>query len=47
MSDGGSVVVRFGRQVTVTVDGEPQTFWTTATTVDQALAAERIEVDAR
>lgn len=45
LSDGGSVVVRFGRQVTVTVDGEPQTFWTTATTVDQALAAERIEVD--
>ena len=45
LSDGGSVVVRLGRQVTVTLDGVPQTFWTTATTVDQALAAERIEVD--
>ncbi len=45
LSDGGSVVVRYGRQVTVTLDGAPQTFWTTATTVDQALAAERIQVD--
>lgn len=47
LSDGGSVVVRFGRQVTVTVDGQPQTFWTPATTVEQALAAERIEIDGR
>lgn len=44
LDDGSAVAVRYGRQVTVTVDGVPQTFWTTATTVQQALAAERIEV---
>lgn len=46
LSDGSTVAVRFGRQVTVTVDGTPRTFWTTATTVDQALAAQRIELGA-
>ena len=45
LDDGSAVAVRYGRQVTVTVDGVPQTFWTTATTVQQALATERIEVD--
>ncbi len=38
VSDGQQVVVRYGRQLTVTVDGAKKTFWTTATTVDDALA---------
>ena len=37
--DGTQIAVQYGRQVTVTVDGQPQTFWTTATNVDQALAS--------
>lgn len=43
LSDGTRIAVQFGRQVTVTVDGKSQTFWTTATTVDQALRARRID----
>jgi uncharacterized protein YabE (DUF348 family) len=39
VEDGTRVAVKFGRQVTFTVDGAPQTIWTTATTVDDALAA--------
>ena len=39
LSDGSQVAVRFGRRVTFTIDGQPQTFWTTATTVDQAMDA--------
>ena len=35
--DGTKIAVQFGRQVTSTVDGQPKTFWTTATNVDQAL----------
>lgn len=42
---GTSIAVQHGRQVTITVDGIPRTFWTTATTVEQALEAHRIEVD--
>ncbi len=44
VSDGTRIAVQFGRQVTISVDGEPQTFWTTATTVDQALRARQIAV---
>jgi len=39
VQDGTRVAVKFGRQVTFTVDGAAQTIWTTATTVDDALAA--------
>jgi uncharacterized protein YabE (DUF348 family) len=39
VQDGTRVAVKFGRQVTLTVDGAAQTIWTTATTVDDALAA--------
>ena len=35
--DGQNVVVRFGRELTVTVDGETTTYWTTATTLDAAI----------
>ena len=38
------MAVRFGREVTFTVDGEPQKIWTTATTVDQAVGALGIDI---
>ena len=37
VSDGDDVSVRFGRKLTVTVDGVTKEYWTTATTVDAAL----------
>ncbi|MEO7071371.1 MAG: transglycosylase family protein [Nostocoides sp.] len=37
VTDGQKIVVRYGRQLTVTVDGKTQTYWTTATTVSTAL----------
>lgn len=37
VSDGDEVLVQFARQLTVTVDGQEKTYWTTALTVDQAL----------
>ena len=39
VEDGTRVAVKFGRQVSFTIDGEKQTVWTTATTVDDALGA--------
>ena len=39
VADGTRVAVKFGREVTFTVDGAEQTIWTTATTVDEALNA--------
>lgn len=45
VTDQTSITVRYGRRVTITVDGSPQTFWTTATTVDQALRAHQVELD--
>ena len=39
VDDGTRVAVKFGRQVTFTVDGAQQTIWTTATTVDDAIDA--------
>ena len=39
LDEGSRVAVRFGREVTFNVDGKPQTIWTTATTVDQAVSA--------
>jgi uncharacterized protein YabE (DUF348 family) len=37
VEDGTEIAVRFGRQVTVTVDGVEREFWTTALSVDEAL----------
>jgi resuscitation-promoting factor RpfB len=37
LSDGESVVVRYGRPVLLTVDGETRTVWTTARSVSEAL----------
>jgi resuscitation-promoting factor RpfB len=44
VEDGTRVAVKFGRQVTFTIDGEKQTVWTTATTVDDALGALGIDL---
>jgi resuscitation-promoting factor RpfB len=44
ISDGTRVAVKFGRQVTFTVDGTAQTIWTTATTVDDALSALSVDL---
>ncbi|PRY58096.1 uncharacterized protein YabE (DUF348 family) [Knoellia remsis] len=37
ISDGDKISVRYGRKLTVTVDGVTKEYWTTATTVDAAL----------
>jgi len=45
IDDGETVVVRFARPLTVTVDGQKRTFWTTELSVDRALAAMGIRAD--
>lgn len=45
LSDGDKVVVRFARQLVVTVDGRTRTYWTTELTVDKALAQLGIRYD--
>ncbi len=45
VKDGERIVVRFARPFTLVVDGRPQEFWTTAATVDDALAALGIRTD--
>lgn len=45
VSDGDTVVLRRARELTLTVDGQPRTLWTTALTVDEALAQERLAGD--
>jgi len=37
VSDGSRIAVRFGRQLSLTVDGDEQTYWVTATMVSAAL----------
>jgi uncharacterized protein YabE (DUF348 family) len=44
VEDGTRVAVKFGRKVTFTIDGAEQTIWTTATTVDEALAALTVDL---
>jgi uncharacterized protein YabE (DUF348 family) len=44
INDGTRIAVKFGRQVTFTIDGAAQTIWTTATTVDDALKALGIDL---
>jgi resuscitation-promoting factor RpfB len=46
VADGTRVAVKFGRQVTFTIDGAEQTIWTTATTVDEALRALAVDLGA-
>ncbi|MGF7121355.1 MULTISPECIES: resuscitation-promoting factor [unclassified Rhodococcus (in: high G+C Gram-positive bacteria)] len=45
LHDGDTVVLRRGREVMLTVDGEPRTVWTTALTVDEALNQFRLAGD--
>ncbi len=45
LKDGQQVVVRYARQLTVTVDGAKRTYWTTALTVDDALTVLGIRAD--
>jgi uncharacterized protein YabE (DUF348 family) len=44
VAEGTRVAVKFGRQVTFTIDGAQQTIWTTATTVNEALSALAIDL---
>jgi uncharacterized protein YabE (DUF348 family) len=39
VTDGTLIAVQYGRQVTVNVDGKPKAYWTTATSVGDALNA--------
>jgi uncharacterized protein YabE (DUF348 family) len=43
ISDGTLIAIQYGRPVTVVVDGRQRSFWTTATSVGQALAS--LDVD--
>ena len=45
LRDGDTVVVRYGRKLTVTMDGKTTDYWTTATSVDAALAELGIRAD--
>jgi uncharacterized protein YabE (DUF348 family) len=45
LRDGETVVVRFGRPVLLTVDGERRTVWTTARSVSQALVMLGVRAD--
>jgi uncharacterized protein YabE (DUF348 family) len=45
VSDGQKVVVRYGRQLTVTVDGQTTSYWTTSTSVAGALSELGIRAD--
>ncbi len=46
LADGQTVVVRYGRKLIVTLDGKTTEYYTTATTVDDALAQLGIRADA-
>ncbi len=45
LQDGQTIVVRYGRELTLTVDGQTKTYWTTAQTVDAALADLDVRAD--
>jgi uncharacterized protein YabE (DUF348 family) len=45
VNDGQKIVVRYGRKLTVTIDGATREYWTTATTVDGALQELGIRAD--
>ena len=46
LEDGETVVVRYGRKLVVSLDGKTTDYYTTATTVDEALAQLGIRADA-
>jgi uncharacterized protein YabE (DUF348 family) len=45
VSDGSDVVVRYGRKLLVTIDGHEREYWTTALSVDEALAQLGLRAD--
>ena len=45
LAEGSVVAVQFGRQLNVTIDGEPRSFWTTATSVGEALRSLGLPTD--
>ena len=45
VTDGDHISVRYGRKLTVSVDGTSKEYWTTATTVDSALSDLGIRAD--
>lgn len=45
VEDGQKIVVRHARKLTLTIDGGKREYWTTATTVDQALAELGVRAD--
>ncbi len=45
LDDGETVVVRYGRKLTVTLDGKTRDYWTTATSVSDALAQVGLRAD--
>jgi uncharacterized protein YabE (DUF348 family) len=45
VADGEKIVVRYGRKLTVTIDGRTRDYWTTATTVAAALQELGIRAD--
>jgi uncharacterized protein YabE (DUF348 family) len=47
VSGGSEISVRYGRPITVTIDGKQTTMWTTATTVEEALGLFGIDSGAK
>jgi uncharacterized protein YabE (DUF348 family) len=45
LTDGSVVAVQFGRELKVTIDGQPRSFWTTATSLSEALASLGLDTD--
>jgi resuscitation-promoting factor RpfB len=45
LTDGSVVAVQFGRQLKVTIDGQPRSFWTTATSLGEALTSLGVDTD--
>ena len=45
LTDGTVVALQYGRQLEVSIDGDPQSYWTTATNVGEALASLGLETE--
>lgn len=45
--DGQQISIRYGRELRLTIDGTPETSWTTALTLDEALAERSIRDESR
>lgn len=47
ITDGQQISVRYGRELRLTVDGQPEILWTTALTLDEVLAERSIRDESR